>query len=84
MCLIFFPLVPRNHGQNNVLGIDLDIELGNTEEEFKDDPGKKLMWCVEILAKVDGFNPQIQYTDQKCIWQMQKCLRQCLESDRTK
>lgn len=43
MCLIFFPLVPRNHGQNNVFGIDLDIELGNTEEEFKDDPGKKLI-----------------------------------------
>lgn len=34
-----FPVVPRNNGNNNVLVTDLDIELGNTEEELKDDPG---------------------------------------------
>ncbi|XP_016124784.1 nephronectin a isoform X1 [Sinocyclocheilus grahami] len=37
--------IPRNHGQNNVLGIDLDIELGNTEEELKDDPETEHLSC---------------------------------------
>lgn len=32
--------VPRNHDHNTVLGIDFDIELGNTADEAKDDPGK--------------------------------------------
>lgn len=35
-----FSSVPRNHGHNTVLGIDFDIELGNTADEAKDDPGK--------------------------------------------
>lgn len=29
-----------------MLGIDLDIELGNTEEELKDDPGKTKLLLV--------------------------------------
>lgn len=33
--------VPRNHGHNTVLDIDFDIELGNTADEAKDDPGKR-------------------------------------------
>ncbi|XP_057188223.1 nephronectin a isoform X4 [Triplophysa rosa] len=37
--------IPRNHGQNNVFGIDLDIELGNTEEEAKDDPDSGYLSC---------------------------------------
>ncbi|KTG46951.1 hypothetical protein cypCar_00001355, partial [Cyprinus carpio] len=37
--------IPRNHGQNNVLGIDLDVELGNTEEELKDDPETGHLSC---------------------------------------
>ncbi|XP_051994144.1 nephronectin-like isoform X1 [Xyrauchen texanus] len=37
--------IPRNHGQNNVLGIDLDIELGNTEEELKDEPDSGYLSC---------------------------------------
>lgn len=38
----FSPLfsVPRNHGHNTVLGVDFDIELGNTADGAKDDPGK--------------------------------------------
>lgn len=32
--------VPRNHDRNTVLGVDFDIELGNTADEAKDDPGK--------------------------------------------
>lgn len=39
MFLFLFPVVPKNNGHNNVLGTNLDIELGNTEEELKDDPG---------------------------------------------
>uniref|UniRef100_A0A8C1YY89 Nephronectin a n=1 Tax=Cyprinus carpio TaxID=7962 RepID=A0A8C1YY89_CYPCA len=34
-----------HHGQNNVLDIDLDIELGNTEEELKDDPETGHLSC---------------------------------------
>ncbi|KAG7461774.1 hypothetical protein MATL_G00194660 [Megalops atlanticus] len=37
--------IPRNHGQNNVLGIDLDIELGNTADEAKDDSGAGSLSC---------------------------------------
>ncbi|TRY66213.1 hypothetical protein DNTS_006058 [Danionella cerebrum] len=37
--------IPRNHGQNNALGIDFDIELGNTEEELKDDPEPGILSC---------------------------------------
>ncbi|XP_066535071.1 nephronectin a isoform X6 [Hoplias malabaricus] len=37
--------IPRNHGQNNVLGIDFDIELGNTEDEVNDDPGAGYLSC---------------------------------------
>lgn len=32
--------VPRNQDVNTVLDIDFDIELGNTADEAKDDPGK--------------------------------------------
>ncbi|XP_028830982.1 nephronectin a isoform X1 [Denticeps clupeoides] len=35
--------IPRNHGQNNVF--DFDIELGNTEEELKDDPDAGSLSC---------------------------------------
>lgn len=40
-----FPLlssVPRKPGQGNGLGFDFDVELGNTEEEIGDDPGKTI------------------------------------------
>ncbi|XP_035387412.1 nephronectin a isoform X2 [Electrophorus electricus] len=37
--------IPRNHGQNNVFGVDLDIELGNTEEELRDDPEAGYLSC---------------------------------------
>ncbi|XP_017318804.1 nephronectin a isoform X7 [Ictalurus punctatus] len=37
--------IPRNNGDNNVLGTDLDIELGNTEEELKDDPEAGFLSC---------------------------------------
>lgn len=32
--------VPRNQDRNTVLDVDFDIELGNTADEAKDDPGK--------------------------------------------
>lgn len=55
ICFLFFPLlVPRNHGQNNVLDIDLDIELGNTEEELKDDPGKRRLNLFLLKLRMDG------------------------------
>lgn len=31
--------VPRNQDRNTVLDVDFDIELGNTADEAKDDPG---------------------------------------------
>nr|XP_055060502.1 nephronectin a isoform X3 [Misgurnus anguillicaudatus] len=37
--------IPRNHDRNNVFSIDLDIELGNTEEELKDDPDSGHLSC---------------------------------------
>ncbi|XP_029353144.1 nephronectin a isoform X8 [Echeneis naucrates] len=37
--------IPRNHGHNNVLGIDFDIELGNTADEAKDDPESGYLSC---------------------------------------
>lgn len=37
--------IPRNHGINNNLGIDLDIELGNTAEELKDEPEPDYLSC---------------------------------------
>ncbi|XP_060729036.1 nephronectin a isoform X9 [Tachysurus vachellii] len=37
--------IPRNNGNNNVLVTDLDIELGNTEEELKDDPEAGFLSC---------------------------------------
>ncbi|XP_046725028.1 nephronectin a isoform X7 [Silurus meridionalis] len=37
--------IPRNNGDNNVLGTDLDIELGNTEDELKDDPEAGFLSC---------------------------------------
>lgn len=43
-CLCFsvsFLSVPRNPSGNTVLDIDFDIELGNTADEAKDDPGKQ-------------------------------------------
>lgn len=40
-CLPHLSLVPRNHGHNTIFGgTDIDIELGNTADEAKDDPGK--------------------------------------------
>ncbi|KAJ8407571.1 hypothetical protein AAFF_G00274280 [Aldrovandia affinis] len=38
--------IPRNHGQNNVFGIDFDIELGNTADEAKDDSGAGFLSCT--------------------------------------
>ncbi|XP_036372963.1 nephronectin a isoform X1 [Megalops cyprinoides] len=38
--------IPRNHGQNNVFGIDFDIELGNTAEEAKDDSDAGFLSCT--------------------------------------
>ncbi|XP_062851370.1 nephronectin a [Trichomycterus rosablanca] len=37
--------IPRTHDRNNNLGIDLDIELGNTEEELRDDPDSGYLSC---------------------------------------
>ncbi|TSK22509.1 Nephronectin [Bagarius yarrelli] len=37
--------IPRNNGENNVLVTDLDIELGNTDEEQKDDPEAGFLSC---------------------------------------
>ncbi|XP_058241552.1 nephronectin a isoform X1 [Hemibagrus wyckioides] len=37
--------IPRNNGNNNVLVTDLDIELGNTEDELKDDPEAGFLSC---------------------------------------
>ncbi|XP_071383394.1 nephronectin a isoform X1 [Centroberyx affinis] len=37
--------IPRNHGHNGVLGIDFDIELGNTADEAKDDPESGYLSC---------------------------------------
>ncbi|KAJ8281071.1 hypothetical protein GJAV_G00063170 [Gymnothorax javanicus] len=37
--------IPRNQGQNNVFGIDFDIELGNTAEDAKDDSGAGFLSC---------------------------------------
>lgn len=37
---LFLSSVPRNHDQNTVLGSDFDIELGNTADEVRDDPGE--------------------------------------------
>ncbi|KAL4640470.1 nephronectin isoform X3 [Arapaima gigas] len=38
--------IPRNTGQNSVLTVDYDIELGNTAEELKDDPDAGLLSCT--------------------------------------
>ncbi|XP_048855754.1 nephronectin a isoform X2 [Brienomyrus brachyistius] len=38
--------IPRNQGQNNVLGFDYDIELGNTAEEAHDDPDAGFLSCT--------------------------------------
>uniref|UniRef100_A0A8B9HGH8 Nephronectin n=1 Tax=Astyanax mexicanus TaxID=7994 RepID=A0A8B9HGH8_ASTMX len=37
--------IPKNHGQNNIPDIDFDIELGNTEEEVRDDPEAGYLSC---------------------------------------
>uniref|UniRef100_A0A8C2XS07 Nephronectin a n=1 Tax=Cyclopterus lumpus TaxID=8103 RepID=A0A8C2XS07_CYCLU len=37
--------IPRNHGHNTVLGVDFDIELGNTADEAKDDPESGYLSC---------------------------------------
>ncbi|XP_030644065.1 nephronectin a [Chanos chanos] len=37
--------IPRNPDRNNVLGIDFDIELGNTEDELSDDPNVDSLSC---------------------------------------
>ncbi|KAI1883601.1 hypothetical protein AGOR_G00233250 [Albula goreensis] len=38
--------IPRNHGENSVLGIDFDVELGNTAEEAKDDSDAGFLSCT--------------------------------------
>ncbi|KAG5848385.1 hypothetical protein ANANG_G00097910 [Anguilla anguilla] len=38
--------IPRNPGQNNVFGVDFDIELGNTAENAKDDSGAGFLSCT--------------------------------------
>ncbi|XP_045578843.1 nephronectin isoform X9 [Salmo salar] len=37
--------IPRNHDHNTVLGVDFDIELGNTADESKDDPEAGYLSC---------------------------------------
>lgn len=37
--------IPRNHGYNGVVGIDLDVELGNTASEVNDDAGAGYLSC---------------------------------------
>uniref|UniRef100_A0A674A5W4 Nephronectin a n=1 Tax=Salmo trutta TaxID=8032 RepID=A0A674A5W4_SALTR len=37
--------IPRNHDHNTVLGIDFDIELGNTADESKDDAEAGYLSC---------------------------------------
>ncbi|XP_073327093.1 nephronectin a [Pagrus major] len=37
--------IPRNHDRNTVLGVDFDIELGNTADEAKDDPEAGYLGC---------------------------------------
>ncbi|KAI5616873.1 nephronectin isoform X1 [Silurus asotus] len=51
--------IPRNNGDNNVLGTDLDIELGNTEDELKDDPGGKYLTISEAPGKRSGRGAQL-------------------------
>lgn len=36
-----------------MLDIDLDIELGNTEEELKDDPGKRRLILFLLKLRMD-------------------------------
>lgn len=84
MRLIFFSLVPRNDGQNNMFGIDIDIELGNTEEEVKDDPGKNepivSLWKFDCSSSKSWWFESIGNTYSilvKCVslmhCQMHKC-----------
>ncbi|XP_010886827.2 nephronectin a isoform X2 [Esox lucius] len=37
--------IPRNHGDNTVLGVDFDIELGNTADEAEDDAEAGYLSC---------------------------------------
>ncbi|CAB1327331.1 unnamed protein product, partial [Coregonus sp. 'balchen'] len=37
--------IPRNNGHNTVLGVDFDIELGNTADEAKDDAEAGYLSC---------------------------------------
>ncbi|XP_055780037.1 nephronectin a isoform X2 [Salvelinus fontinalis] len=37
--------IPRNHDHNTVLGVDFDIELGNTADEAKDDAEAGYLSC---------------------------------------
>ncbi|XP_076831028.1 nephronectin a isoform X2 [Brachyhypopomus gauderio] len=57
--------IPRNHGQNNVLGVDLDIELGNTEEELSDDPEAGDLSC----SFDDGLCDWIQNREGDVHWE---------------
>lgn len=50
LCLPLVFSVPRNHDRNTILGIDFDIELGNTADEAKDDPGKQIAFDRENLS----------------------------------
>lgn len=50
--------VPRNHGNNAVLGVDFDIELGNTADEAKDDPGER-QTLDRRLTETIGSTPQM-------------------------
>lgn len=38
--------IPRKQGQDNGLGFDFDVELGNTDEEMGDDPEAGVLSCT--------------------------------------
>ncbi|XP_063055127.1 nephronectin-like isoform X2 [Engraulis encrasicolus] len=50
--------IPKNHGQGNGLGFDLDIELGNTDEEFGDDPEAGVLSCSFDHGLCGWINPR--------------------------
>ncbi|KAM7394355.1 hypothetical protein PAMP_021166 [Pampus punctatissimus] len=58
--------VPRNHDRNTVLGIDFDIELGNTADEAKDDPvHSSHLLCSEESRVKAGDSRTSQSSEQK-------------------
>lgn len=48
MCLSLYS-VPRNPNHNTILDADFDIELGNTADEAKDDPGKRITDAIGLM-----------------------------------